>query len=439
MATVVLVLVYIAAFLFMCKLFSKREGYYSTVAIFGVAAYIYYVGIPVEMSLSNSHLVRSSYISLTLTTSQLNQIIGMGLIAFLSFSLGYRISGFNAFKKATVDGPMSLRKPIRYSVIFVWVLTLVTIPLFFYNTIAAMSTYVGAYTTVYGNPLFAFLTRYAVISTAVIAATIIRRGKIKHLVLGITLVSMIVLWGIYSSDKDSLLLGLLALGACFIVWKINRRFSFLMLMVFLVFLGILSFMMFNMYRGGAPLSLAFERLSLTRFDPAGSFVSMAYVLNNPGGLKWGATYTQVFSLLVPKALWASRPLDLSEQFARQVIPDWAPGRGLSFSLLAEAYLNFSWLGAFIQYFFIGLLWGYFWRVLRKVFCWHYSTSLWQSFYTTFGYYLLILMHRGTVAGTLKSLILFTALFVLFAVLFDFSIMTRKSGQLRTETEPVPSP
>lgn len=430
MITIILALLYIAAFFFVCRLFSKREGYYSTVAIFGIAAYIYYIGIPVEMSLSNSHFIETSYISLTLTTSQLNQIIGMGLIAFLAFSLGYRISGFNPFKKSTIDTKISPKKPIRYSVIFVWISSLMAILLFFYDSIIASSTYVGAYTTRYGNPLFALLAGYAVIITALIAATTIRKGKIKHLVLGIILVSVVILWGIYSSDKDSLLLGLLALGACFIAWKLNQRFGFLILMIFLVCLGILSFIMFNMYRGGAPLSLAFERLSLMRFDPAGPFVSMAYILNNPGDYKWGATYINLFSLLVPRAVWAGRPLDLSEQFARQVIPDWQPGQGLGFSLLAEAYLNFAWWGIFVQYFLIGLLWGYFWRVLRRIFCWHYSTPLWQSLYTTFGYYLLIIMHRGSVAGVLKSLILFTALLVLFAIFFDFSMMKKKSEQVK---------
>ena len=434
MTTIILALLYIAAFFFVCRLFSKREGYYSTVAIFGLAAYIYYIGIPIEMSLSNSHLIERANISLTLTTSQLNQIIGMGLIAFLSFSLGYRISRFNPFKKSTIDIGISPEKPIRYSVIFVWVLSLIVLPLFLYNSIASVSTYVGAYTTRYGNPLFALLTGYAVISTAFIAATIIRKGKIKHLVLGIILVSVVVLWGIYSSDKNSILLGLLALGACFIVWKINQRFSFLTLIICLAFLVILSSIMFSMYRSGAPVSLAFERLSLRHFDSGGPFVSMAYVLNNPGVYKWGATYIDLFSLLVPKALWAGRPLSLSEQFARQVIPDWRPGQGLGFSLLAEAYINFFWWGAFIQYFLIGLLWGYFWRALRRIFCWHYSAPLWQSFYTTFGYYLLIIMHRGSVAGTLKSLILFTALFVLFAIFFDFSMMKRKSGQVKAEVE-----
>jgi oligosaccharide repeat unit polymerase len=439
MLTIILALLYVATFFLICRLFSRREGYYSTVAIFGIAVYIYYIGIPVEMSLSDTHLVQMFSLELTLTTAQLNQIIGMGLIAFLSFSIGYRISGFNPFKEAILGEEISQRRTIRYSVIFVWLASIVAIVLFFSNAIAAVSTYVGSYTTIYENPLFAFVVWYAVISTALIAATVIRKGRLRHLVLGIILVFMVILWGIYSSDKDSLLLGVLALGSCFIVWKMNRRFGFLVLMIFFVFLGILLFTMFNMYRGGAPLSQAFAYLSLSKFDPAGPFVSMAYVLNNLQDLKWGTTYTNVFTLLIPKALWAGRPLDLAEQFGRQVIPNWQSGQGVGFSLLAEAYINFSWLGAFIQYFFIGLLWGYFWRVLRRVFCWHYSIQLWQSLYITFGYYMLIIMNRGTVAGLFKSLILFTALFVLFAIVFDISMIRRKTSKLDAEAESLHSP
>jgi len=48
-------------------------------------------------------------------------------------------------------------------------------------------------------------------------------------------------------------------------------------------------------------------------------------------------FWQSFFLWVPRALWPGRPLDLAEEFARQMIVGWQPGFGLAFSPLAEAY------------------------------------------------------------------------------------------------------
>lgn len=426
--TIILVSVYIAAFFLIAKLFSKREGYYSTVVIFGLAAYIYYIGIPFEMALLNLDTIEGSGVKLMLTASQLNQIVGMGIIAFLSFSIGYYFSGFNPFKNSLVPPKASPRRSIRFSVIFLGVLSLVVIPIFFRNLILAVSTYEGAIAAIYHNPLFSLLIIYVAIVISLISTIVIRKGKFRNFVIGLGLVSTIVLYGIYSSDKTVMLIGLLALGAVFIKLKLNRKWIFLPLIILTAFLGVFLGIIFNIYirgSGQVPMDEFFRRrLGLRRFDPLGPMLSLEHVLSNRIALKYGTTYIDVFSLIIPKVFWKDRPLDLSEEFARETMPNWSPGQGRGYSLLAEAYLNFSWAGAFIQYFVIGLLWGWFWKTLRRLFYWHYSPLLWQGLYITLGYFLLIIMHRGPAAGLFKSMILCNALFVLFAIYFDFSMLRK---------------
>ncbi len=431
--TIALVLVYIAVFFLIAKLFSKREGYYSTVVIFGLAAYIYYIGIPFEMALLNLDTIEGSGVKLMLTASQLNQIVGMGIIAFFSFSIGYYFSGFNPFKNSLVHPKASQRRSIQFSVIFLGVLSLVVIPIFFHNLILAVSTYEGAIAAIYHNPLFSLLIIYAAIIVSLISTIVIRKGKLRNFVIGLGLVSTIVLYGIYSSDKTVMLIGLLALGAVFIKLKLNRKWIFLPLITLMAFLGIFLGIIFNIYirgSGQVPIDEFFtRRLGLRRFDPLGPMLSLEHILRNRADFRYGTTYTNAFSLIIPKALWKDRPLDLSEKFARETIPNWSPGQGRGYSLLAEAYLNFSWAGAFIQYFVIGLLWGWFWKTLRRLFYWHYSPLLWQGLYITLGYYLLIIMHRGPAAGLFKNMILCNALFVLFAIYFDFSMLKRQNRKI----------
>jgi hypothetical protein len=48
---------------------------------------------------------------------------------------------------------------------------------------------------------------------------------------------------------------------------------------------------------------------------------------------------QSFVIWVPRVFWPDRPLDLSEEFARQIMVGWRAGFGVAFSPLAEAYVR----------------------------------------------------------------------------------------------------
>jgi hypothetical protein len=186
-----------------------------------------------------------------------------------------------------------------------------------------------------------------------------------------------------------------------------------------------SIKVFSIYRTHhnfyASLSGATQRFGIRYIDPIGPFASLQYIVNNPKDIQYGRTYLQIISLIIPRFLWKERPLDLSEQFAVDNITNWSPGMGMGYSPLAEAYLNFSWMGPLIQYLLMGLLWGYFWIILRKVF-WNYAQEHWQCLYYILGYYFLILMHRGPVAGLIKSLILYTSPLVFIVIIFDLGIL-----------------
>jgi hypothetical protein len=140
-------------------------------------------------------------------------------------------------------------------------------------------------------------------------------------------------------------------------------------------------------------------------------------------LRFGMTYLEAILLLIPKLLWNARPMDLSENFALQHISNWSEGSGMGYSFLAEAYLNFSWFGAFLQYFIIGLLWGLVWKKIRRI-LWCYGCDGWYALYYILGFYFLIIMHRAPFSGLLKGFLQYAIAFGVFTLLVDQNVITR---------------
>ena len=419
----ILTILYLVIFIIVIKLLSRQEGYYSTLTVFGIGCYIYYIGIPFELYVLSIEEVKKGNIVLSLSTAQLSQIIMMGTIAFLAFSLGYYLSSFNPSKMSR--GLRNRFPRIPYSLRLICMGSLICLLIFFYKNILASSTYEAAYGVRYSSPAFSLLCSLIVLYGAVIASTIILRGKNLNKTLGIGFILLIILWGIYSADKNIILFGLLAIAASsFRFVKKKGLISFVYIIIGCVVL-IYSIKVFSLYRGGHNIytasSIATKQFGLRYIDPLGPSASLQHVLNNRSDLQYGRTYAHIFYLIIPRFLWKERPLDLSEQFARDNITNWQPGMGMGYSPLAEAYLNFSWMGPVIQYLLLGLLWGYFWKVLRKI-LWHFPQESWQSLYCILGYYLLILMHRSPVAGLMKSLILYTSPLILTVIFVDLGIL-----------------
>ena len=59
---------------------------------------------------------------------------------------------------------------------------------------------------------------------------------------------------------------------------------------------------------------------------------------------YGSTYLYALVASALRVIWKDRPDDLAQEFALDNIPNRQPGMGLGYSLLAEAYLNFGYVG-----------------------------------------------------------------------------------------------
>ena len=412
--------VYVTVLVISARYFAKREGYYSTITVFGVSAFVYYMAIPLEMALFGQEIEAAGDVVFLSPANQV-QIAAMGLMAFIAFVVGYQLSNFTPFpekRPGDEPGPQSIGR-IPKSLLILGAGSIAALVFGFGPQLRSMSTYAGAYETAYEHSVFSLLRTYAVMAVTLMAALLVCRHRARP-VLALVVVTPAFSWGVFSSDKDPILVGLLGLAAYFL-GKRSRSPKLLLWIAGGAVAFILLSPAFSMYRSGLTFSEAWDDyyFGVTRADPRGPMISLAVVTASDQPPAWGDTYLDNALLWIPKFIWPGRPLDLAESFARDNIPYWTPGQGLGYSLLAESYVNFWWFGPLIQYFLIGLLWGKAWVLLRKILL-PAGEAYWRATYGVVGFYLLTMMHRGPTPATTKTMLQLMAPLILLRLLFDHS-------------------
>jgi oligosaccharide repeat unit polymerase len=94
-----------------------------------------------------------------------------------------------------------------------------------------------------------------------------------------------------------------------------------------------------------------------------SLYEMTQYIPNHASYLYGRSYWEAFEILVPLELHPNRPLGSSQWFAWYYNPRVAAmGGGYAFSLIAEGYINFGMLGAFL----VGLVQGAFLKTMVQL-------------------------------------------------------------------------
>lgn len=105
-----------------------------------------------------------------------------------------------------------------------------------------------------------------------------------------------------------------------------------------------------------------------------------------------------FILWVPRALWADRPLDVAEGFARQVMENWQPGYGVGFSPLAEGYARYGIWGSGL---FMALM-GATFASIQRAFAFFLPAAMRVPVMLTIGGYVSVLVLRGPFSGLITQ-------------------------------------
>lgn len=364
-----------------------------SVIVFALAAFIYYMAIPMEIYITNVDYLRTVRGYIYISNRENAMISIMAVLALIGFSAGMWWSGFtHRFDVKNESGAIGDQ---RLGLLLLFLLSFIIIALRYGDLVSQVSVYAGNYTVLNTKPIFAYLTKIFVVSSSVLACYLIRKDGVS--LAPLFLISLCILWGVYSSNKDPILIGMLGLFAIVYRTRILRRpvltFSLLALAVGLAAVLPIAF---SLYRAGfdigQTLPLVMSRGAFITSDPAGPFVSLITVLRGDDGLQWGVSYLRAPVSWIPGFLWAGKPLSLAEQFAREYITNWTPGKGLGYSLLGESYANFGIIGPLLQYSLIGYLWGSVWNIVKAINI--FDPDMFLSVYGIVGFYVLITMHRG---------------------------------------------
>jgi len=419
-------LIYIIVCFCLNKHFAREEGYVSTIPLFTLLASIYYVAIPFELNVTGCEgytTERGFFVEMPFDMQAI--VVLMATSAVVSFSAGYKLSGCRIQPESFIFEAKNIiidRTSFFIAINLMFFLSSVLLLLFFRDElIYSIAGYGGNVAQTYSNSTYSYIKSIFTMSTSVL---IFLHLCIKKTIgIGLALTLTLVAIGILTSDKDPILLAALPM-LTWLIAKANRKKKYLILS-FLVLIGGSVFALvlvpiFSLYRAGINIFsmdlVDHYYFSFTQIDPSGPFISLADSLRDLKPLLYGKTYIDGLTILVPKIVWANRPLDLAEQFARDFLPLWEPGFGVGYSLMTEGLINFGYLGAFVHYFTIGFGWGVGWRMISL--CTASSLHM-NVLYRTIGFYLLTIVHRGPLSQIVKTLILFMMPLLVTTMLIHF--------------------
>ncbi|ABL83711.1 MULTISPECIES: hypothetical protein [unclassified Nocardioides] len=346
--------------------FGRKIAEYDTiispVSMFGLSIAYYLFSIPLEISVTGRRLIQVSDRHIYINTNTGYEIVSYGLVAFLSFSLAYVFVLDKSRRFSPAVAFQSMQPDLR------WVLLVATIGfsamviILFPSDLFAASTYAGNVSVSYANPVFAILRTFAVLSYGLFIFCSSLHGGWGP-ARTVAAAAPIAAYGLYFSDKDPFLIGALSAAGALLAkpgTSTSTPRLALGLVVAVPFLGV-AVAAFSGYRGQSRDVLAYARQVgfFSSADPAGPMYSLS-VASNEGvhdrfaGL---AHILESFTLWIPRSLWPSRPLDLSEEFARTHMSGWRPGMGYGYSLVAEGISLAGWAGVVVVFALLGVLIG----------------------------------------------------------------------------------
>lgn len=422
---VILTLIYLLISVLGTKKLSHKHTNFGTFSIFSIFAFIYYVTIPLELYLTNNvEIYKGSIIDYY---DQIFILI-LSILALVGFYYGLKLSKFSPISK--LSNSENLIRKWKGGLFLIIVFPLIIL-LFFNDEIILSGTYDGNYSTIYNNPIYSLLLEYTYISVSVFNGILILKNK-KIKFLNLLIAFTIIIWGIYSSNKDPIVISLAPFLLYFTFKPPKKAYYFLLYFIILVLFVVSFLTVFSVFR--KELNLTYDVITsiISQFgifrytDPAGPMHVFTELItnNNNFEFEFGKTYLSFFYIWIPKLIWPGRWLDPAQEFAQNNITNWMPGQGMGYSLLGESYLNFGFFGAFFQYFLIGFLWGKTWNFFKNKFS-KINYNLWLSIYYVFGFYILLVMHRAFSSAIFKQLLLVVIPLTIISLFFNKLIIRLK--------------
>jgi oligosaccharide repeat unit polymerase len=350
-------------------------------------------------------------------------VVYFSIQAVIGFFLGLRISGFEKYERVNYSpiGQKRIITAIITNTVFIFLL----MGVFFLKDVqTVISGYQENYSHSFNAHSFSFLKFNLYISLSLLISYYLNNVyKIQGYILFVVLVFL----GVVTSDKNPIVLGLLAVFSSFLIYQEGINVKKALLIMVSIFLFLIFTKLFSLFRSVGVEDIDFynvlSNFKLSNIDGAGPYFSIVYFNENPTTY-FGLSYINDILGFLPKFLYPDRPDGTSLLLAKELIEDWSPGQGLGLSPVAEGLNNFGYHGVVLHFFVIGVIWGWWWRLVRSVMqrLFYSDKEFFVIFYRVVGMYSLLMFFRGSGLGFIKSSI-YIILPILFFQVIIFIIYT----------------
>ena len=411
----------------------------NTQIIFFLLSILYVYGIAIEKLLitqdiepfSDNHFI---YVKVVL----------LMLAATISFFTGYSLTKLkkleiwshnNPFKGGSI-GNITATSFLAFSSIITFLLFF----LLYSSEIFQSLSYKGNSEITYENSFYSFFKSTCYALTGISIGLCLHRNKFS--LFANTLLVSLFLFGVVTSDKDPMVISILALFSSHKLFnrKIGLRTLFL-IVVGMFFLAYLS-RVFSSFRGGADfftsLHYASGQISFSSLDGRGPFHSILTAIGSNQDPLLGSSYLTQAINLIPKFIYpGERPPDIAVLYAMREMKSWSGGMGLGFSPLAEGYMNFGSIGVIIQFFFVGIIWGALWSCVYNIMIkiTYFERNSFIVIYRIIGFYLLLLLFRSPALFFIKNMIyIFVPFFIQLLIFNLLSRITRDESSMGSQLQ-----
>lgn len=175
--------------------------------------------------------------------------------------------------------------------------------------------------------------------------------KVSRLLAGALAVTLLLIVNPIDSPRYAFLTVALALLACLGMFRTLSRYKIIGASIVLGLLTV--FPVLDLFRqnlnGSAKFTGVIEALTGGDYDSFGQVINTAWYVEK-FGITWGNQLWGVIGFLVPRSIWADKPLDTGVMLAHAKHYHFS---NLSCPLPAEIYINFGWIGLVLGMLVVG--------------------------------------------------------------------------------------
>jgi hypothetical protein len=424
---------FIAVILFHIVLFSRR-GLLDPISVFFLAFLYYCYFTPISMSAFNQYdvfLAGSTYYIDQRTIDQSSILFFLGYMAYgisyfvITKNSGFNIYAFNNFNMFEIFNDY-FSKVIIFSIL---ILTAVIVVIFPQEFLTATSSYSGKISGNYESSNYSFTIGLALTLLSLFTNYVVLNINRYYL----ATFSFVILFGVIALVTFSKAPFIYAALCVFCFLYRYKKLSYAITLSTLILGSVIGTIFiipaFSSFRATGEFAIAIpdsNSLSSILSEASGPF-SIVHLAINGYVSADGHPLWQSFALWVPRSIWADRPIDIAEGFARQMIIEWQSGFGLGFSPFAEGYARYGLWGSTL---FMGMM-GAVTAVIQSIFARAVPASMRVPAMLTIGGLVSVLVLRGAFSGLITVSLQNWVPIVLIFVLMRYLARNRskKSGTI----------